>query len=82
MNQQERDFLNEVKAVLDRWSYSYEYYHEHDHFCVDITIDDMDEWAENESDIWETLDEVAEDWGAGIDSDCNKYYLAITATIK
>ena len=77
MKKEERDFLNEVKAVLDRWSYSYEYYHEHDHFCVDITIEDMNEWAENESDIWEALDEVAEDWGAGIDSDCNNYYLAI-----
>ena len=77
MKKEERNFLNEVKAVLDRWSYSCEYYYEHDHFCVDITIENMDEWAENESDIWEALNAVADEWGAGIDSDCNKYYLGI-----
>ena len=77
MKREERNFLNDVKAAVEDWGYSYEYYHEYDNFCVDITIDDMDEWAENESDIWEALDEVAEDWGAGIDSDCNNYYLAI-----
>ena len=77
MRKEERDFLNDVKEAVEDWGYSYEYYHEYDIFCVDITIDDMDEWAENESDIWEALDEVAEDWGAGIDSDCNNYYLAI-----
>lgn len=77
MKREERNFLNDVKAAVEDWGYSYEYYHEYDNFCVDITIDDMDEWAENESDIWEALDEVAEEWGAGIDSDCNNYYLAI-----
>lgn len=77
MKREERNFLNDVKAAVEDWGYSYEYYHEYDNFCVDITIDNMDEWAENESDIWEALDEVAEDWGAGIDSDCNNYYLAI-----
>ena len=77
MKREERNFLNDVKAAVEDWGYSYEYYHEYDNFCVDITIDDIDEWAENESDIWEALDEVAEEWGAGIDSDCNNYYLAI-----
>ena len=77
MKREERNFLNDVKVAVEDWGYSYEYYHEYDNFCVDITIDDMDEWAENESDIWEALDEVAEEWGAGIDSDCNNYYLAI-----
>ena len=37
----------------------------------------MDEWAENESDICTALSEVADEWGAGIDSDCNKYYLGV-----
>ena len=77
MKREEGNFLNDVKAAVEDWGYSYEYYHEYDNFCVDITIDDIDEWAENESDIWEALDEVAEEWGAGIDSDCNNYYLAI-----
>ena len=77
MNRQEREFLNDVKSAIEQWTNSCECYHEHDHFCVDFTIDDMDEWAENESDIWSALSEVADEWGAGIDSDCNKYYLGI-----
>ena len=77
MNRQERNFLNAVKAAVENWNYSYEHYHEWDDFCVDITIDDMNEWAENESDIWNALSAVADEWGAGIDSDCNKYYLGI-----
>ena len=77
MNKQEREFLNAVKAAVENWGYSYEHYHEWNDFCVDITIDDMDEWAENESDIWTALSEVADEWGAGIDSDCNKYYLGV-----
>ena len=77
MNRQEREFLNAVKAAVENWGYSYEHYHEWDDFCVDITIDDMDEWAENESDIWSALSDVADEWGASIDSDCNKYYLGI-----
>ena len=78
MKKEEKEFLNDVKATIEQWNYSCEYYYEHDHFCVDITFDDMDEWAENESDIWEALNEVVDEWEAGIDSDCNKYYLAIT----
>ena len=77
MRKEERDFLNDVKEAVEDWGYSYEYYHEYDNFCVDITIDDMDEWAENKSDIWEALDKVANEWGAGIDSDCNNYYLQL-----
>ena len=49
MNRQEKDFLNAVKAAVAGWGYSYEHYHEWDDFCVDVTIDDMDEWAENET---------------------------------
>ena len=45
MRKEERDFLNDVKKAVEYWGYSYEYYHEYDNFCVDITIDDMDEWA-------------------------------------
>ena len=77
MRKEERDFLNDVKEAVEDWGYSYEYYHEYDNICVDITIDDMDEWAENESDIWEALSEVAKEWGADIDSDCNNYYLQL-----
>ena len=77
MRKEERDFLNDVKKAVEYWGYSYEYYHEYDNFCVDITIDDMDEWAENKSDIWKALSEIAEEWGADIDSDCNNYYLQL-----
>ena len=78
MKKEEKEFLNDVKATIEQWNYSYEHYHEYGYFCVDITFDDMDEWAENESCIWNALNEVIDEWEAGIDSDCNKYYLAIT----
>lgn len=77
MKKNERDFLNDVKDAVDDYDFSYEYYHEDGNFCVDITIDDMDEWGENADDIWDALEEVADDWGAGIDSDMNEYYLCL-----
>lgn len=77
MKRNEREFLNDVIAAVDEYGYSYEYYHEDGSFCVDITIDDMDEWGCCSDEIWEALDEVASDWGAGIDSDLNEYYLCL-----
>ncbi|MCQ2077663.1 MAG: hypothetical protein MJZ20_11685 [Bacteroidaceae bacterium] len=77
MTKDEREFLNDVKDAVSDYDYSYEYYHENGDFCVDITIDDMDEWGDNADDIWNDLEEVADDWGAGIDSDMNCYYLAL-----
>lgn len=77
MTRDEREFLNDIKDALDEWDFSYEHYHEDGSFCIDIEIDDMDEWGEDSDEIWNALSEVCDEWGAGIDSDCNNYYIAI-----
>ncbi len=77
MTRDEREFLNDIKDALDEWDFSYEHYHEDGSFCIDIKIDDMDEWGEDPDEIWNALSEVCDEWGAGIDSDCNYYYIAI-----
>lgn len=77
MTKNEREFLNDVKDAVSDYDYSYEFYHESGDFCVDITIDDLEEWGDNKDDIWNDLEEVADDWGAGIDSDVNCYYLEL-----
>lgn len=77
MTKNEREFLNDVKDAVSDYDYSCNSYHENGCFCVDITINDLEEWGNNEDDIWNDLDEVADDWGAGIDSDVNRYYLAL-----
>ena len=38
---------------------------------------DMDDWGGNADEIWDALSDVASEWGAGIDSDMNTYYLAL-----
>lgn len=76
MNKTERNFLNDIKDAVDDWDYSYEHYHEDGSFCVDVTID-LDQWSDDADEIWDALQEVADDWDAGIDSDTNTYYLAI-----
>ena len=63
MKKQEREFLEDA-------------YHENEYFCVDVTID-MDDWGGNADEIWDALSDVASEWGAGIDSDMNTYYLAL-----
>ena len=77
MTKNEREFLNDVKDAVSDYDYSCNPYHKNGCFCVDITINDLEEWGNNEDDIWNDLDEVADDWGAGIDSDVNSYYLAL-----
>lgn len=77
MTNHERNFLCDIKNAIDEWSFSYETYHENGNFCVDITIDDMDEWADSSDEIWDALSEVCDDWDAGIDSDMNTYYLCL-----
>ena len=70
--------MNDVKDAISDWNYSItDVYHEDGEFCIDVTFDDTDEWAENSDDIWNSLCEVCDDWGAGLDSDCNNYYIAI-----
>lgn len=77
MTKNERDFINDIKEALDDWGFSYEYYHENGDFCVDVAIDDIDEWADCSDDIWDALNDVCDEWGAGIDSDMNSYYLCL-----
>ena len=77
MNKNERNFLNDVKEALEDWGFSYEYYHENGDFCIDVTIDDMDEWSDNNDEIWDAISSVCDDWGAGYDSDMNTYYLCL-----
>lgn len=68
--------MEEIEDAVDNWSYSSGHYHEDGSFCIDITID-MDEWGEDADEIWDALSDVCDDWDAGIDSDCNTYYVAL-----
>ena len=77
MTREERNFLRDVRDAVSCWDYSYDCYHEDGGFVVEITIDDGEEWAEDESDIWDALSEVADDWDACLDSDCSTYYVSI-----
>ena len=79
MSERESDFLNDVENAVSCWSYTSDSYHEDGGFIVEITIDDDDEWAEDESEIWDALSEVADDWDACLDSDCSTYYVSIEA---
>lgn len=77
MTKEERNFLNEIKGAIDDWSFSYNTYHNNGCFCIDIDIDDMDEWGENADEIWDALSEVCNEWDAGIDSWDNHYEIAL-----
>ena len=79
MSERESDFLNDVENAVSCWSYTSDSYHEDGGFIVEITIDDDDEWAEDEDEIWNSLSEVADDWDACLDSDCSTYYVSIEA---
>ncbi len=76
MKREEREFLDDIEDAIEDWDYDIETYHENGSFCVEITIDE-DDWGYNADEIWEALDDVAEEWGAGIDSDCNTYWLEL-----
>ena len=79
MTGHERMFLNDVLGSLEDWEVSHKTYHEKGAFCIDITIDDMDEWSKNRVGIREALEEVCNGWDAGMDSDMNRYYIALEA---
>ena len=79
MTRDERGFLNDVLGSLEDWEVSHKTYHENGAFCIDITIDDMDEWSKNRVGIREVLEEVCNDWDACLDSDMNCYYIALEA---
>ena len=55
MSERESDFLNDVENAVSCWSYTSDSYHEDGGFIVEITIDDEEEWAEDESEIWDAL---------------------------
>ena len=74
MTSEEREFLNDIKDAVSDYGYECNHYHEDGYFCVDITIN-LDEWEPDE--IWDALEEVTDDWGAGLDSDMKTYYLAL-----
>lgn len=80
MTNQEHDFLCDIKNVMSDYDYSYNYYCEDQYgdryFCVDVTVS-MEDWEQCCDEIWNDLEEVADDWGAGLDSDVNYYYFAL-----
>jgi len=77
MTRDERSFFNDVKNAVSDYDCSFEHYNSEDgQFCVDVTVD-ADEWGEDADEIWDALSEVVSDWGGGIDSDLNTYYLGV-----
>ena len=79
MESYENDFLCDVLNAVDDYDFSYSSYHEDGGFIVEITFDDDEEWAENEEDIWDSLEEVADDWDACLDAQGQTYYVSIEA---
>ena len=80
MTQKERNFLNDIKGAADQWSYDIEHYHENiygdRYFTVEVDFDEED-WGLSSDEMWDALNEVANDWGAGIDSDGTVYSLSM-----
>lgn len=76
MRTKEKNFLKDIEEAIEQWSADVDYEHDNGCFCVDVTID-MEDWGSDSDEIWDALSDVADEWGAGIDSDCNTYYLAL-----
>ena len=79
MGRNESRFKRDVLNAVDDYDFSYDSYHEDGGFIVEITFDDDEEWAENEEDIWDALEEVADDWDACLDAQGQTYYVSIEA---
>ena len=78
MKRIEQQFLKAVKKAVEDYDCSFEWYHEDDLFFVRVTLNDLEEWAENEEDIYEILSDVALEWsGNGVDDYGEQYLLAI-----
>ncbi len=78
MNKTERNFYNDIRDAVSDWNCSFGYYHEDQfgdtYFCIDITVEDDDaDWDE----VWDSLEEVTNDWGAGIDQHMNDFSVAL-----
>lgn len=72
-----KEFLQDILEAISDFKNSYASYSEEGGFCVDVKIDDIDEWAEFEDVIWDALEKVATNWGAGFDHDVNTYTFRI-----
>lgn len=79
MKEKEESFLAAVLSFFSKWNYSYDSYHDEDTFCIDVTMDSLDDCATHEDEIWSNLEELSKEWGAGVDSSGNKFYLGIKA---
>lgn len=77
MTRDERSFFNDVKNAVSNYGCSFSHYHENGQFCVDVEVDDMDEWALCDDEIWDALNDVVHYWDGGIDQNANVYYLGI-----
>ncbi len=79
MNKTEREFYNDIRDAVSDWECSFDCYHEDGYngdryFSIDITVEDDDaDW----DDVWNALEEVTDEWGAGIDSDCNEFEVSL-----
>lgn len=73
MTKTEKEFLSDIEDAVEDYDYDIEYYHEDSfngrYFTVMVSFDE-DEWCDDEdNDIWNSLEEVANDWDAGIDDE-------------
>ncbi len=73
-SQIERDIYNDIRDAVSDWNCRFKKYHEDGYFCVDVIVKDRDaDWDE----VYNVLEEVANDWGMGIDQTMNEFYLAV-----
>lgn len=77
MKEKEQSFLDVVMSFFSRWNCAYDNYHDDDTFCVDVTMDSLEDCALYEDEIWSNLKNLSKEWNAGIDSSGNKFYLGI-----
>ena len=79
----EKKFSKDIENAVKPWRNVRESSHEDGGFNVKITIEDGDEWADNNDLIWKALDIVREAWGALLDeSGIQEYTMSIPADKK
>lgn len=76
MSKVDEEFLNDVLEAIDNWEFSYDEYYEDGNFIIKIEFDEED-WDLCDDEIWDALNEVCHEWGAGIDYSYNIYYLCL-----
>lgn len=69
MTKKERKFLGDIEDAVENYNYDIEHYHEDGYdgryFTVIVNFDEDD----YDDDAWDCLQEVADDWDAGIDDE-------------